>query len=159
MRAPRFGLAIALSATAALGVYATYPGNDALALVLTQTGLLLRGSDPQLNSMLTTLIASAKIGPGGEVHLDGALGDERFLEPNSGRYWQISGEGQEDFTSRSRWDRRLTVSGRKAWAEPLYYNSHQFANEPLRVVERTIHLPGSDVAWHFVVAGSATSLD
>ena len=122
MRALRFGLPVALSATVALGAYATYPGNDALALA-------------------------------------SALGDQRFVERNSGHYWQISGEGQDDFASRSLWDRRLKVSGRKGWAEPLYYNSDQFPNEPLRVVERTVRLPGSDVEWQFVVARSRGELD
>ena len=43
--------------------------------------------------------------------------------------------------------------------EPLYYNSDQFSNEPLRVVERTVRLPGSDVEWQFIVARSRAKLD
>ena len=155
MRALRFGLPIAISATVALGAYATYPGHDSLALALGLPGKL----DPHLNYMLTAMIASAEIGPDGKVLFNAALGDQRFVERNSGHYWQISGEGQDDFASRSLWDRRLKVSGRKGWAEPLYYNSDQFPNEPLRVVERTVRLPGSDVEWQFVVARSRGELD
>ena len=155
MRALRFGLPIAISATVALGAYATYPGHDSLALALGLPGKL----DPHLNYMLTAMIASTEIGPDGKVLFNAALGDQRFAEPNSGRYWQISGEGQEDFASRSLWERRLEISGRRAWAEPLLYNSDQFPNEPLRVAERTVRLPGSDVEWQFVVARSRDELD
>jgi hypothetical protein len=151
MRALRFGWVLALFATAALGAYAAYPGNDRLALAL---AALTREPDRQLDFTLTQLIASAEIGPEGEVFLNAALGDRRFLEPNSGRYWQISGGGYEDFRSRSLWDRTLAVGARTAWAEPRYYDSDQFPDEPLRVLERTVRLPGSDVAWRFVVARS-----
>jgi hypothetical protein len=105
------------------------------------------------------MIASAEIGSGGEIFFNRAIGDRRFLEPNSGRYWQISGEGQEDFRSRSLWDRRLEASGSKAWSEPLYYDSDQFPDEPLRVAERTVRLPGSQVEWQFVAARSRDGLD
>ena len=33
--------------------------------------------------MLTAMIASAEIGPDGEVYFNRPLGDQRFLEPNS----------------------------------------------------------------------------
>jgi hypothetical protein len=43
--------------------------------------------------MLTAMVGSAEIGPDGEVFFNRPLGDQRFLEPNSGLYWQISGRG------------------------------------------------------------------
>ncbi len=64
--------------------------------------------------MLTAMIASAEIDPYGDVWFNRPLGDQRFLEPNSGLYWQISGEGHEPLPSRSLWDRTLEVSGRIA---------------------------------------------
>ena len=159
MRALRFGPALAFAATVALGGCTAYPGRGGLALDPTQTDLLTREFDQQLNHQLTAMVASAEIDPDGKLLFNHAPGDQRFLEPNSGRYWQISGEGQEVFPSRSLWDRRLEASGRKAWTEPLYYNSDQFPDEPLRVVERTIRLPGSDVEWQFVVARARDELD
>lgn len=159
MRTLRLGLPIALSATLAFGVYTTYPGSNALALALTQMGLLTGELDRQLNTTLMAMIASAEIGPNGKILFNRAIGDQRFLRPNTGRYWQISGAGQEDFQSRSLWDRRLRVSGRQSRTEPLYYNSNQFPDEPLRIVERTIRLPGSDVEWQFVVARSLDDFD
>jgi DNA-binding CsgD family transcriptional regulator len=146
----------------------TLIGAAVLALVMQPTGeasapaeasLLAREYDEQLNLVLMAMIGSAVIGPDGEIVLTYPLGDQQFLEPNSGHYWQISAVGQEDFASRSLGERRLKVSGRNAWVEPLYYNSNQFPNEPLRVAERTVYLPNSDVEWQFVVARSRDKLD
>ena len=146
----------------------SFIGAAVLALVMQPEGetsgradrtLLVREYDQELDYLLTALIAAAEIGPHGEVFLNRPLGDQRFLEPNSGRYWQIGGAGKEDFASRSLSDRRLKVSGRDAWEGPVYYDSGQFANEPLRIAERMVRLPGSDVDWRFIVARSRDGLD
>ena len=100
------------------------------------------------------MIASAEIDPDGKLQYNRALGDPRFLEPNSGRYWQVSGAGRDAVRSRSLWNRTLAVSGSKAWTEPLAYDTDQFPDEPLRIAERTVHLPGSDVEWQFAVAAA-----
>jgi signal transduction histidine kinase len=130
-----------------------------IALDRTLAALVTRQFDEQLNYMLTAMIGAAEIGPEGEVYFNRPLGDQRFLEPNSGLYWQISGGGHEDFPSRSLWDRTLEVSGRPARNEPYYYNSDQFPDEPLRIVERTITLPGAPTEWQFAVAGGRLELD
>jgi signal transduction histidine kinase len=131
-------------------------------LYFTLKGMLERQFDEQLTNVLIGLIASAEIGPDGEVlnnSYNRSLGDQRFLEPNSGRYYQISGAGQEPYPSGSLWDRTLRISGRMSRSEPIYYDSNQFPDEPLRIVEQTIRLPGSEVDWQFVVAGARTELD
>src|SRR5687768_13616860 len=130
-----------------------------VALDRTLKGLVTRNFDEQLNYMLTAMIGSAEIGPQGEVYFNRSLGDQRVLEPNSELYWQIDGAGQEPWPSRSLWDRTLKVSGQPARTEPLYYDSFQFREEPLRVVERTVRLPGSDIEWQFTVAGAREELD
>lgn len=130
-----------------------------VALDRTLTGLVTRQFDEQLDYMLTAMIGSAEIGPEGEVYFNRPLGDQRFLEPNSGLYWQIDGEGHDPWPSRSLWDRTLQIEGRPARSEPYFYDSPQFPDEPLRVVERTIRLPGSDVDWQFTVAGARAELD
>ena len=130
-----------------------------VALNRTLTGLLTRQFDQQLNYTLTAMIASAEIDPLGDVWFNRVRGDQRELEPNSGLYWQINGEGRDPYPSRSLWDRTLEVSGRKAWNEPYYYDSNQFPDEPLRVVERTVTIPGSPTEWQFVVAGARAELD
>ncbi len=115
--------------------------------------------DEQLEYMLTAMIASAEIDPVGEIYFYRALGDQRFLEPNSGLYWQISGEGYEPYPSRSLWDRSLSVRADHFDDAPHFYNSTQFADEPLRVVERSIILPGSETQWWFTVAASRAELN
>jgi signal transduction histidine kinase len=123
------------------------------------SSLVTRQFDEQLGYMMTGMIGSAEIGPDGEVLFNRPLGDQRFLEPNSGLYHQISGKGHEDWVSRSLWDRTLKVDLNRFDAEPRYYDSDQFPDEPLRVMERSIVLPGSDTEWHFVVAEASEELN
>lgn len=118
-----------------------------------------RNYDNQLEYVLTAMIASAEIGPDGEVFLNRPLGDQRFLEPNSGLYWQISGEGHSDFPSRSLWDRTLEPTAVHSDLETHIYDSNQFEDEPLRILERTIILPDSEVNWLFQVAQSRDGLN
>src|SRR5690606_26973184 len=130
-----------------------------VALNYTLKSYVTRQFDEQLNYTLTAMIASAEIDPLGDVWFNRKRGDQRELEPYSGLYWQVTGEGHEPYLSRSLWDRTLDVSGRKARSEPYYYDSSQFPDEPLRVVERTVTIPGSPVEWQFVVAGARSGLD
>ena len=130
-----------------------------VALDRTFNGLVTRNFDAQLSYLLDGMIASAEIGPDGEVFLNRPLGDQRLLEPNSGLYWQIRGPGHEDFPSRSLWDRSLEVHTDHFDTEPHTYDSVQFAAEPLRVMERSFTLPGSDTVWRFSVAERRSNLD
>ena len=130
-----------------------------VALDRTLTSLVTRQFDDQLDYSLNAMLGSAEIDPFGDVRFNRPLGDQRFLEPNSGYYWQISGQGHEDWASNSLWDRRLEPDFDKVYREPHYENSYQFEDEPLRVVERTISIPGSDTQWHFIVAAARAELD
>jgi signal transduction histidine kinase len=165
-------------------------GGYALDRVLTSA--ITRNFDAQLEFVLTALIASAEIGPDGEVFLNRPLADQRFLEPYSGVYFQISGEQParvastqppardptrsataaagtqtaaeerrsiQDLPSRSLWDRRLKVSFDHHDSGPHVYDSNEFPDEPLRVLERDARLPGSPVRWRFQVAQTRTGLD
>jgi signal transduction histidine kinase len=115
--------------------------------------------DNQLEYVLTAMIASAEIGPDGEIRMNRPLGDQRFLEPNSGLYWQITGKGAMPFPSRSLWDRALSAPANHNDQAVHFRNSNEFADEPLRIAERAIKLPDSDIAWTFMVAQSRDSLD
>ncbi len=130
-----------------------------IALDRTMTGLATRNFDDQMGYMLTAMVGSAEIGPDGEVFFNRALGDQRFLEPNSGLYWQITGNGHEDFPSRSLWDRTLKLNGGHFDGDPHVYDSEQFDGERLRVIERSVILPGSQIKWQFAVAASRGELD
>ncbi len=129
-----------------------------IALDQTLTGVVTRNFDAQLSSMLNGMIGSAEVGLGGEVFLNRPLGDQRLLEPNSGLYWQIRGQGHEDFASRSLWDRSLDVQTGHLDKDAHTYESHQFPGETLRVMERSATLPGSDTVWWFSVAQRKSDL-
>lgn len=124
------------------------------ALDRTLSSLIQRNFDNQLEYLLTAMIASAEIEQDGEVVFYRALGDQRFLEPNSGLYWQITGKGHDPWPSRSLWDRTLELQGDHFDNEPHFYDSDQFRGEPLRVVERTVILPDSETRWTFAVASA-----
>ncbi|CAH0496553.1 HAMP domain-containing sensor histidine kinase [Novosphingobium sp. CECT 9465] len=130
-----------------------------LALDQTLTGLVTRNFDEQLGYMLTAMVASAEIGPDGEVFFNRPLGDQRFLEPNSGLYWQISGQGHEDFPSRSLWDRSLQTNLDQNHVDPKIDDSDQFEGEPLRIIKRSVILPGTNTLWEFQVAASRGELN
>lgn len=129
------------------------------ALDRTLTGLVSRNFDEQLEYVMNAMIASAEIGPDGEVFFNRPLGDQRFLEPNSGRYWLVTGQGHENFPSRSLWDRSLELKNNHFDQAPHVYNSFQYPDEPLRVIERSVILPESDTHWKFAVAASRKELD
>jgi signal transduction histidine kinase len=130
-----------------------------LALDQTLTGLITRNFDEQLEYMLTAMVASAEVDPDGEIYFNRPLGDQRFLEPNSGLYWQISGQGHEDFPSRSLWDRTLRATLDQNHVEPFIEDSDQFDGERLRVIKRSVILPGSNTLWEFQIGASRGEID
>ncbi len=132
-------------------------GGIALDRVL--TAAVTRSFDEGLRYVLTAMISSAELGPDGEVLFNRPLADQRFLEPASGLYYQISGTGQDDWRSRSLWDRALKV--RPGSGQPGFhvYDSSEFPNEPLRVMQREAILPGSDTRWTFIAAQARSGLD
>jgi signal transduction histidine kinase len=132
-------------------------GGYALDRVLTRT--IENNFDQQLEYVLNAMIASSEVGPDNEVRFSRPPADQRFLEPYSGAYFQISGKGQETFPSRSLWDRRLKADGDHEDVELHKRNSFEFQGEPLRILERDVVLPGSTVRWRFQVAQSRDAID
>ena len=136
-------------------------GGFALDRVLTRS--IIASFDTQLEFVLNSMITSSEIGPDGEVRFNRAPADQRFVEPYSGLYFQISGAGAETFPSRSLWDRRLRVSEKHDDVKPHLYDSDEFSTpqqaEPLRIAERDAILPGSPVRWRFQVAQSRESIN
>ena len=133
-------------------------GGLALDRVLTRS--IVDSFDKQLVLVLNkSLVAAAEIGPDGEVRLNRPPADQRFIEPYSGVYFQISGQGADAFPSRSLWDRRLRVVDAHHDVNVHVYDSGEFAGEPLRIAERDVQLPGSDTRWRFQVAQSREMID
>jgi signal transduction histidine kinase len=136
-------------------------GGFALDRVLSRS--IVDSFDNQLVFVLNSMIASSEIGPIGEVRFNRQPADQRFVEPYSGLYFQISGAGAETYPSRSLWDRRLRVSDSHADVKPHLYDSDEFSSaghaEPIRVAERDVTLPGSQTRWRFQVAQSREAID
>ncbi|WP_332817833.1 sensor histidine kinase [Sphingopyxis sp.] len=132
-------------------------GGFALDRVLTSA--ITRNFDSSLEYVLIAMIRSSEIGPDGEVRLVEPLGDQRFLEPYSGLYWQISGGEQEPYRSRSLWERSLRAPTPHIDNQIHTYDSTQFPDEELRVLERNVILPGSKTSWRYQIAQSREALD
>ncbi|WEK42708.1 MAG: ATP-binding protein [Candidatus Sphingomonas colombiensis] len=130
-----------------------------LALDRVLVSAVTRNFDDQLEYVLQSLLVSAEIGPDGEVIFNREPADQRFLEPYSGLYWQVSARGREPFPSRSLWDRQLSYGANHNDRSVHIYDSDQFHDEKLRVVERDVTLPRSQVRWRFQVAQSRSGLD
>ena len=120
---------------------------------------IVQNFDQQLEYVLNAMIAASEIGPDGEVRFSRPPADQRYLEAYSGAYFQISGAGQETFPSRSLWDRRLRVDQQHNDVELHKRDSFEFQGEPLRVLERDVELPGSNIRWRFQVAHSREFID
>lgn len=132
-------------------------GGVALDRVL--SAAITRNFDDGMNYVLTAMIAASEIGPDGEVLFNRELADQRFLEPNSGLYYQISALGHEDWRSRSLWDRALRPRSDHRDGQMHVYDSKQFPGEDLRIMERTVILPGSNTRWLFMVGQAREGLD
>jgi signal transduction histidine kinase len=115
--------------------------------------------DDQLEYVLQSLLLTSEVGPDGEVVFNREPADQRFLEPYSGAYWQVSAKGRDVFPSRSLWDRQLAFGQAHDDRDVHVYDSGQFTDEKLRIAERDVTLPGSPAKWRFQVAQSRESLD
>ncbi|WP_066798847.1 sensor histidine kinase [Sphingomonas soli] len=132
-------------------------GGYALDRVLVTT--VTRNFDDQLDYLLKAMIFSAEIDSNGDVMNNRELADQRFLEYNSGAYWQISGKGHQPYISRSLWDQNLRVDERHQDNEVHVYDSREIPGQQLRIAERDVKLPGSEVRWRFQVAQSRETLN
>jgi signal transduction histidine kinase len=135
-------------------------GVGGLALVQVLDDTLTASFDEQLANNLNAMINAAELDEVGDVRLLRPLGDQRFAEPYSGLYWQVSGGGHAPFPSRSLWDRQLSLPpGNQDCRTPCKFESTQFPSETLRVIARSVRLPGAAQPFLFQVAQSSRDLD
>jgi len=135
-------------------------GVGGLALVQVLDDTLTASFDEQLANNLNAMINAAELDELGDVRLLRPLGDQRFAEPYSGLYWQVSGGGHAPFPSRSLWDRQLALPpGNQDCRTPCKFESTQFPSETLRVIARSVRLPGAAQPFLFQVAQSSRDLD
>ena len=133
-------------------------GGFALDRVLTAP--IVDNFDTQLDYLLNAMIASSEIGPDGEVRFNRPPADQRFVEPYSGLYFQISGAGADTFPSRSLWDRRLRVVDTHVDVKPHLYDSDEFSTPATRAAaDRRARRDPARLAGPLALPGRAVARD
>jgi signal transduction histidine kinase len=107
--------------------------------------------DARLDTLLDALVAATTRDGDGHVSVARVPTGADFERPLSGAYWQVTGPGDQLIASRSLWDETLpaAVAGH---AGILRRDATGPRDQPLRIVERDVVLPGSDEAFHLAVA-------
>ena len=110
-------------------------------VVQTDQRQIQTAADARLGSLLDAVVASAAFDPSAGPILTRPLTDPEFERPLSGHYWQITGPGGSQATSRSLWDSRLLPPLR----EPEGVRARDVEGprgERLRLLERDVQLEG-----------------
>ncbi len=98
-------------------------------------------ADARLSSLLDAVVAASAFDPAAGPILMRPLADPEFNRPLSGHYWQITGPGGVQATSRSLWDSRLSPPLR----EPEGIRARNLTgprDERLRALERDVQIEG-----------------
>ena len=103
---------------------------------------IVQNFDQQLEYVLNAMIAASEIGPDGEVRFTRPPADQRFLEPYSGAYFQISGQGPGNLPVPLAVGPAAAADASHNDVELHKRDSFEFAGEPLRILERDVMLPG-----------------
>ena len=136
-------------------------GGFALDRVLSRS--IVDSFDNQLVFLLNSMIASSEIGPDGEVRFNRPPADQRFVEPYSGLYFQISGSRRAtpSLRARSVGPAAARLDPTHADIKPHLYDSDEFSRaghaEPLR--DRRARRHSSGVEGSLAVPGRAIARD
>lgn len=131
-------------------VLALLVGGYSLSIVFRDT--LERNFDDRLNGLLENLIGISVDDSSTGLNFSRNMVDQRFEQPYSGWYWQISPEGYNPLRSRSLWDVNLDVDFSESLSASRYRETTGPEGQILRVIEQDITLPDSDVIYRFAVA-------
>ncbi|HRW29952.1 MAG TPA: hypothetical protein P5227_08145, partial [Emcibacteraceae bacterium] len=132
-------------------------GGYLLSLVFRDT--LEQNFDERLNSLLENLIGISSDDTSATVNLSRPMVDPRFEQPYSGWYWQIAPKGFSPVRSRSLWDVSLDVNFNQTVNRTRYRFTKGPEEQQLRLVERDVTLPGSDLIYRFAVAIDTSEID
>ncbi len=110
-------------------------------VVRTDERQIQAAADARLASLLDAVVAVTAFDPAVGPLLTRPLADPEFDRPLSGHYWQLTGPGGSEATSRSLWDSRLIPPLR----EPEGIRARNMEGprgERLRVLERDVQIEG-----------------
>ncbi len=116
------------------------------------------GFDQRLTQTIDSMIGASEVAPQGFVRFTRPLADQRFIEPYSGWYWQVSAPGQDSFRSRSLWDQELTPELAESAFTQRFRETTGPDGQILRLVEQDIILPGSEDVLRYLVAGDTAEI-
>ncbi|WND02665.1 ATP-binding protein [Temperatibacter marinus] len=114
--------------------------------------------DLRLRVMLDTMIGVSELGEAGELRFNRPVLDQRFDEPFSGFYWQISEVDTDPFRSRSLWDQALELDLSKQALRGRFSGLLGPEEQQLRSLQQDIILPESDRIFRYVVALDTASI-
>lgn len=118
------------------------------------SGYLTDALDDRLKQSAEALIGAAQISDEGQISFERALGDQRFVEPYSGYYWQVAAADQMPLRSRSLWDQVLEIDYSQDRTDVYLSKRPGPDGQSLRVLERDVFLPGAGMPYRFVVTGN-----
>jgi signal transduction histidine kinase len=125
-------------------------GGYLLSLVFRDT--LEQNFDDRLSGLLDNLIGISLDDETTELNFSRTMVDPRFEQPYSGWYWQISPEGFNPVRSRSLWDVNLEVDFSDDVTQTRIHDAIGPEGQLIRVIERDITIPDSDVIYRFIIA-------
>lgn len=115
-------------------------------------------TDARLRQILDSMVGVSDLDADGNIFFTRPLNDQRFNEPYSGWYWQVASNSRENFRSRSLWDQELAVNLGLVAFPDLIYETEGPEGQEIRILERDITLPGTNVPFRFMVAGDVAEM-
>lgn len=121
-------------------------------------GALLRGTlerafDARLEAVMLSLLSGIEVEDGGAIALGRALADPAFERALSGWYWQVADSSKVRLRSRSLWTETLAVEAGAASGSGDRLELAGPEGRVLRVLTRTVTIPGSATPLTLAVAG------
>lgn len=117
-----------------------------------------RTFDERLQQSLDAMVGVSELDASGDLYFLRPLSDQRFAEPYSGWYWQVSAPGEEPLRSRSLWDQTLNPRLDERLGEPRFREGVGPDGQRLRILERDIVLPGNDLRYRYMAAGDLSEI-
>ncbi|GEQ97762.1 ATPase [Iodidimonas gelatinilytica] len=137
-----------------------------LAVALAFGGFILAGAfrdyvvadfDHRLSLALEHMIGVSEV-EDGLLRFTRPMADQRYSDPYSGLYWQVSTEDMPHFRSRSLWDQALDPQ----WEQPAFsqrvYETQGPTEQVLRIMVRDVVLPDDEAVYRYMVAGDTQQI-
>ncbi|MEM9877689.1 MAG: HAMP domain-containing sensor histidine kinase [Pseudomonadota bacterium] len=110
--------------------------------------------DDRLKQYVEALIGAAEVDGDGEIRFERPLGEQRYVVPYSGFYWQVGTENKALVRSRSLWDQELSIDYTVALDDVRISVQPGPDGQVLRLLERDVFFPEAADPFHFVVTGN-----